>query len=540
MTVLPIVARELKVRATHRGFHWVRPGLAAFAVLFCLQRFNFSATGLNSAEAGLVSFTMLAQLALVVALGASILSADCVSSERREGTLGLLFLTTLKSRDVTLGKFVATGLTALYVLAGFLPVLMVPLLLGGVTGGEVVRTAVSSINVMFVSLAAGLFVSVFARTQFGSILLTFVLLAFLIVVPLIVQLMLPTPIPLAAVFSPTFAYFASGQGVAAPEARSFWWALGIEHLLGWLLVGAAVLSLGWNWREVFQPRSARIPPPQVRGLIGAPRVLLSGPETKKRAFAPVARAVLRMPGQQGLAWLGACLSLFGSLSAAFAVRAMGSIWAATSVTVIFGFACSALFAFVAGRFFFEARRSGELELLLVTPTGAKGILREQRFALVRMLRGPFYLAVVGTIPVAASGVTLFEGKELLGLGLALCHVAEVASGIVAICWVAMWFGSRVHHSLAIIGWSVGLVELLPTALAYLLPAVLLGWPQSILELWLIIVPPLLLLKNFIFIAFARDRLRKEFRADDGVRFTRFFRSAPLPEEAVPVEQPQTP
>ncbi|HQU46125.1 MAG TPA: hypothetical protein PK867_25150, partial [Pirellulales bacterium] len=42
------------------------------------------------------------------------LTADCISSERREGTLGLLFLTDLRGHDVVLGKLVVAGLGAFY------------------------------------------------------------------------------------------------------------------------------------------------------------------------------------------------------------------------------------------------------------------------------------------------------------------------------------------------------------------------------------------------------------------------------------------
>jgi ABC-type transport system involved in multi-copper enzyme maturation permease subunit len=51
------------------------------------------------------------------------LTSDCLSEEKREGTLGLLFLTDLKSHDIVLGKFVATALSALYCLLALLPVM---------------------------------------------------------------------------------------------------------------------------------------------------------------------------------------------------------------------------------------------------------------------------------------------------------------------------------------------------------------------------------------------------------------------------------
>src|SRR5690242_21503418 len=63
-------------------------------------------------------------------------TADCLSEEKREGTLGLLFLTDLKGYDVVLGKLAATSLNALYGLIAIIPVLAIPLLLGGVSIGE--------------------------------------------------------------------------------------------------------------------------------------------------------------------------------------------------------------------------------------------------------------------------------------------------------------------------------------------------------------------------------------------------------------------
>src|SRR2546427_9287536 len=63
-------------------------------------------------------------------------TADCLSQEKRERTLGLLFLTDLKGHDVVLGKLAATSLRGFYGLLAIFPVLAVPLLMGGITPGE--------------------------------------------------------------------------------------------------------------------------------------------------------------------------------------------------------------------------------------------------------------------------------------------------------------------------------------------------------------------------------------------------------------------
>ena len=103
MISLPIVERELRVAARRRLTYWLRAAVAAFAMIACLQLFNDSGS-VSPADVGRASFQMLSWLGLVLAFFAAIVTADCISNERREGTLVLLFLTTLKSRDVVLGK----------------------------------------------------------------------------------------------------------------------------------------------------------------------------------------------------------------------------------------------------------------------------------------------------------------------------------------------------------------------------------------------------------------------------------------------------
>ena len=83
------------------------------------------------------------------------LTADCLSEEKREGTLGLLFLTDLKGYDVVLGKLAATSLNSFYGVLAVVPMLALPLLLGGVTPGEFWRMALVALNTLFFSLARG-------------------------------------------------------------------------------------------------------------------------------------------------------------------------------------------------------------------------------------------------------------------------------------------------------------------------------------------------------------------------------------------------
>src|SRR5438552_16331975 len=103
-------------------------------------------------------------------------TADCLSEEKREGTLGLLFLTDLKGYDVVLGKLAATSLNAFYGLIAIFPVLAIPLLLGGVSIGEFWRMTVVLANALFFSLAAGIFVSAMSRGARKAMAGTFLLI----------------------------------------------------------------------------------------------------------------------------------------------------------------------------------------------------------------------------------------------------------------------------------------------------------------------------------------------------------------------------
>ena len=133
MTVLPIVDRELRVAARQRATYWTRLGIASGAIFVGLVVFVLT-SGLAPQQTGRHIFTWLAGslLGYCLAYGRRA-TADCLSQEKRDGTLGLLFLTDLKGHDVVLGKLVATSLRGFYGLLAVFPVLAVPLLLGGTT-----------------------------------------------------------------------------------------------------------------------------------------------------------------------------------------------------------------------------------------------------------------------------------------------------------------------------------------------------------------------------------------------------------------------
>src|ERR1041385_2182959 len=181
MALLPIIYRELRAAARRRGTYrvrWYTPliagGVAFFSLIFVKSN-PLLTPAANSLFTFLTAFAF-----LFCAFSGVFLTSDSLSLEKREGTLGLLFLARLKGNEIVLGKFAASSLVAFFGLVALLPVIAMPLLLGGLTWSDFARTAVALMNTMFVSLAAGIFVSSFMRTASRALLVTLGILIALI------------------------------------------------------------------------------------------------------------------------------------------------------------------------------------------------------------------------------------------------------------------------------------------------------------------------------------------------------------------------
>ena len=118
--------------------------------------------GVTTPKAGLgISFFFSLHQAMLVAilLFAPALTADCLSRERREGTLGLLFLTHLRSEEVVLGKGFVHMLRGAALWLSALPVLSIAIFLGGVSWLDIASAFTLQISLMVLALGAGLLAS---------------------------------------------------------------------------------------------------------------------------------------------------------------------------------------------------------------------------------------------------------------------------------------------------------------------------------------------------------------------------------------------
>ena len=154
----PVLQRELRELARQPAAYWLRV-LAAVALMVPLVL--AWTTDINAGRAGGRGYFMgLHRLLLAgIWIVGPVLTADCLSRERREGTLGLLFLTPLRPFQVVIGKTCVQALRGLICLLAASPVLVVPVLLGGVVWWDAVRMFLLELAALGLALATGLLAS---------------------------------------------------------------------------------------------------------------------------------------------------------------------------------------------------------------------------------------------------------------------------------------------------------------------------------------------------------------------------------------------
>lgn len=163
MNFLPVITRELQAQARQSFTYWLRVlGLITLlgGSIFFLSDELFEA---NLGGRLFGSMHLLCYLAIWVFVPLS--AADCISRERREGTLGLLFLTPLKPPHIVIAKSIAHGLRAWTLIVAVIPALTIPFLLGGVTWQQAVFSAIVNFNAVCWCLAAALVASSLAYTS---------------------------------------------------------------------------------------------------------------------------------------------------------------------------------------------------------------------------------------------------------------------------------------------------------------------------------------------------------------------------------------
>ncbi len=403
MTFLPIVERELRVAARKPGSFWLRVVAALVALVigcgFLVLSVVLSKVGAGgTVNLGAGLFGALTWLSLAAALTAGLFfTSDCLSEEKREGTLGFLFLTDLRGYDVVLGKLLATSLRGFYALLAIFPILAITLLMGGVTGAQFWKTVLALVNALFFSLVAGMLVSSVSRASQKAMTATLLLLLLLVgggpaVDSTIAGITGRGFMPALSLTSPAFLFVSAGGWGAGP----FWYGLLCNQLVGWLLFGSACLLIPRTWQERRRRTS-------VSRESRAYRLKYGGVKRRARLrrklieLNPVLWLTCRERWQSLALWVVAIL-LVGGFAAMFAGGQQSEWWMVWSY--LGGLLTLVLYlriASQAGRLFVEAQRNGCLELLLVTPLEAKQVVQGQWRGLVRMFGVPLALCLVAQL-----------------------------------------------------------------------------------------------------------------------------------------------
>lgn len=167
MTLVPVIERELISQSRNRFTYLLRV-IGAGAALLASASLVMD-TGL-AGEFGPALFQRLHQALFVsIWIVVPVLAADCISMERREGTIGILFLTPLKPFEIVLAKAAAHGVRAFTFWLATVPVMAIAFLAGGVTGSEGIMSVLVNVGAICCALSAGFFASAVCKRWLSSI-----------------------------------------------------------------------------------------------------------------------------------------------------------------------------------------------------------------------------------------------------------------------------------------------------------------------------------------------------------------------------------
>ena len=462
MTVLPVAERELRSAARRPGIYWTRLGtvLAGTLIAGWLAYLQQIVPGL---PLGWTLFVALSGLSFLTALFAGVgFTADTISAERREGTLGLLFLTDLKPWDVLVGKLAGSSLGALYSLVAVIPVLAIPLLLGGVTGAEYLRILLTVLNTLMWSLSVGILVSTFhtesrtARSQtFGLIFAGFSLgpaLGGLLGGWLSMRGVGEDAIKLAVL---TFLCVSPGAAYGSGFDQPFRAEPGLFYLSNGVVFLCAVLFFVIAGRRppgCWQNESAGRPAARLAGLFNPDASIGLGTRQHRSqllAISPLVWLVCRRWWRRATPWLFLLVTACTYVGMACWV---GADWLVPDSYLGLSIFLHLIFkVWISGeapRQVFDDRKSGAMELLLTMPLTNRDFVLGHVRAMIQLFIRPL-LAVAG-LDLMLVSVTMIQWDSNEGSGdrLLLWVMREwfLVIDVAALVVLGIWHGASTRKS----------------------------------------------------------------------------------------------
>jgi hypothetical protein len=476
MRFFPVVERELRVLARTGRLYWSR-FFAAQIASGLVAWFWFTFVGGSTVNAGQQIFAALSVVTFGYCLIVGIfLTSDSISEEKRDGTLGLLFLTDLTGIDVAFGKLASNSLQAIYNLVAIFPVMTIPLLLGGLTGKEIFRMSLTLVGTLLFSLTVGLLVSTWSKHDRKAQAGTFsILLGITGGVPLLYlflkqQYHLRIPEYVCAI-SPGYTIAFTFDSGWSKNPQAFWFSLGAVIFLSLLafLLSAVLIRRVWQDRPEGATRGGfraafrrwRRGSIEVRGrhretlLRSNPYYWLSARDRLKPYYV--------------LWFLGGC-ALFWLVLWSYNRRDMLEQEAFLVTALLIQTALKVWLASEAGRQFFDDRKNNALELTLSTPLPVREILEGEFLALFRQF-GPavaivLIFDVLGMVVAARRGFGADSEWLLTWVASIVVFLLDAAT----LAALGMWLGLTAKRFSRAMARNLFLVLILPWIIFFALIA----------------------------------------------------------------------
>lgn len=459
-------------------------------------------------------FNLVKFIALIYCLVAGVrLTADCVSTEKRQGTLGFLFLTHLRGYDVILGKLIAKAVLPACTVLTIVPIVWLVSLWGGVTGEELLYTITAIANALFFSLAVGITVSTFFlnRRRCELIATTTIILLFFVIFPLadlFIQSLLTGASGTWAIGSSLFQFLTNR--VSAVANPIFSGPLGnqaaiisnmVVHFTSWLLIAVSSWWIPRSWKER--------PPTQAQlSLKDGWKQWIYGSGTaralRRRAALeanPFFWRAIRNRIRPLIPWLFACLTLGIPILIVFSIgfSPPGFYTFLVFIVVCWYLMPKFWIAREAARTLSNERSEGTLEMVLSTPLSVREIVRGQWMGLRKCYRAAlvFPIALSGMLIIGINFVPSFSWLSGTPYATPLLIAVTILFlfDCVTLGWVGMWAGLKLGNTQTATRSAMSKVITIPVLifeLSFLAVAVSISWqgvrgpsPYIPIGLWLV-------------------------------------------------------
>ncbi len=457
MIQLPIVERELRLSARRARTHWGRVGAGAAAIgLTIWSVYTYAGNPGLGNRVGRPTFFTLALVATLSTVATALrLTAPSIAAEKREGTLGLLFLTDLKPYDVVFGKLAVTMLTTFYRALAVVPVFAIPMLMGGVTAGDVAQLTGVLMNMVFLAAAAGMLASTLSNNEKSASGLAWLLfLGILGAAPLAALLVNwfggPRGIWVPLLFlTPASAFFLL-FGPGAISSGFFWAPIATGQLCAWGCLALACRIVPRVWQDRPATASQQTRNERFRDIVQGD----SAARTERRRRMLAVNPVYWLNNRDRLVpwypWI--FLAAMAGL-AAWATLKFDARWSEHRLVLSTCWLLHLIFkTWVSSQSacaFSADRDRGALELLLSTPLTTDELLRGHWLGLKRLFAAPIglFLAVefVWISYALARDTDTPEGGRVFWACMHTANIIVFLVDLWALGWVALWLGTRAKN-----------------------------------------------------------------------------------------------